>query len=89
MFSSRVGSGTTRVTSPAAVSFKMPVGSPAASCRISPPCGACVARVTPPFCKASVLAQLTWPSTRWRMTGFAGATSSRSFFVGHSPPQSV
>ena len=80
--SSSVAGGTSRVTRSAALSLRMPVGSPAASLTMAPPSGAGVSRVMPAIFSATVFASPMWPSSRCTKTGLSGVTASINARVG-------
>ena len=74
------GSGTMFSTSAVALcSRNTPLGSPAASCSITPPAGVGVARVTFASFSAAEFTQTLWCASSLSSTGLWGATASRNF----------
>ena len=79
--------GTTRSTTPIALSLNTPVNSPDASRTIVPPDTSFTSRVTPAALSAAVLARFMCPSRRLIHTGVSGVTESIHCRAGSSPPQ--
>ena len=79
---SGVGGGMADSNSVTARFSSVPEGSPFASCKISPPTGALVARVMPAFSNASVLPHTANPCRLSSTTGWSGTRSLSSRRVG-------